>query len=743
MKIVLFALLLSSITAYSSTEKKIDSQVKALLSQMTLVEKIGQLTQRPGEPDGSYKPEIAELVKKGQLGSVLFIRGAKITNELQKLAIEQSRLKIPILFAFDVIAGYRTIFPVPLAQASSWNLELIEQIESVAALEAYSAGIKWTFAPMVDIARDPRWGRIVEGAGEDPYLGSLIAQARVRGFQGNNALGSPGKILACAKHWAGYGAAQAGKDYNTTDLSELELRNIYFPPFKAALNQGVASFMSAFNELNGIPASAHQFLLKDVLRNEWNYKGFVVSDWDSIKEMQNHGFVASSEEAALKAFSAGVDMEMSSVTYQNHLTNLIKQSKIKESQIDNSVRRILKAKFELGLFERPYIDETTEDKILENEKHVALAQRAAAETIVLLKNKNNILPLDKKIKSIAVIGPLAADSDASLGWWRGDRPHLDQAFSGFRGTPAISVLDGIRTKLGKYKNVVYSKGCELLTCTDKSINEAVKKARQAGLAILVLGESTELSGEAASRSRIDLPGEQLQLLKAIYKTKVPVVVVLMNGRPLDLTDVEKNTDAILVTWLNGQQAGNAAAEILFGDTSPKAKLPVTFPRSLGQVPIYYNHKNTGRPFNIEKPLEKYVSKHLDLDNTPLYPFGFGLTYTTFQITDLKLSSQKISSKDKLEAEILIKNTGKRAGTEIVQLYIHRKSGSITRPVRELKGFQSVTLEPGSSKLIKFNLNSEHLGFYGADMKFSVEPGLVDIYVGNSSQASLKTELIIY
>ncbi len=728
-------------SAYGLSSKEIDKKVTALLAEMTLTEKIGQLQQLPGEADGSYKTELETSVKGGLVGSTLNLRGARNTNQLQKIAIENSRLKIPLLFAFDVIAGYRTTFPVPLAQASSWDLDLIEKIESIAASEAYSAGLKWTFAPMVDIARDPRWGRVVESAGEDPYLGSQIAKARVRGFQGKE-IGETKRILACAKHWVGYGAAQAGREYNTTDISENELRNIYFPPFKAAADSGVASFMSAFNDLNGVPTSGNPFTLRKILKDDWKFAGVVVSDWGSIDELINHGLAADGLEAAAQAFDAGVDIEMTSLNYQKFLSQLVKSSKASEIQLNESVRRILRLKFHLGLFDKPYSSEELETKTLANPDHLKVAQLAAAKSFVLLKNQKNILPLNKNISSIAVIGPLADNQDAALGWWRGDRPHLDQNFKNDVDAPKPSILVGIKNLSSAKTKIFYNKGCEILSCTKKSIADAVATAKKAKVAILVVGETAEMSGEAASRANIGLPGQQLDLVKAIAATGVPLVVLLMNGRPLTIPWIAENVPAILETWLGGQQAGAAVAEVLFGDQNPSGKLPMSFPRSIGQVPIYYNQKNTGRPFELGKSKGIYFSKYIDEENSPQFPFGFGLSYSQFRISDLRLSDLNLKPSAKIQVSVQVENIGSRSGEEVVQFYIHRKVGSVTRPIKELKAFRKVALAPGQRQLVQVSLGPDELGFFGRDMLYSVEPGQVDVMVGSSSETTLHSSFEI-
>jgi beta-glucosidase len=722
--ILIFILIASAISVPATPpQADIEKKVNALLARMTLEEKLGQLQQLDGEANGNYRPEHIELVRKGLLGSTLNVRGARRANELQRVAVEQSRLKIPLIFGFDVIHGYRTVFPVPLGEASSWDGAAAERAASIAAAESRAAGVHWTFAPMVDIARDPRWGRIVEGAGEDPYLGSVMARARVRGFQGRD-YSAPDRVIACAKHWVGYGAAEAGRDYNTTDISEWTLREVYFPPFKAAVDAGVATFMSAFNDLNGVPTSANPFTLTRVLRGEWKFDGFVVSDYTSVEELLKHGLAANEMEAARAALTAGVDMEMVSRLYNKHGAQLAKEGKLPADMIDEAVRRILRIKFRLGLFDKPYADAARESSVIMSRENRAAAREIAARSMVLLKNERGILPLSKEVKSIAVIGPLADSQKDMIGSWSGDGKAED----------AITLLAGIKAKVAQSVKVTYAKGCDIETDSVDGINEAERIARAADVVIVAVGESAEMSGEAASRSTLDLPGRQLDLVKALQGAGKPVVVVLMNGRPLTINWVAENTPAILETWFAGTEAGNAIADILFGDVNPGGKLPVTFPRAVGQVPIYYNHKNTGRP---PDPNNKYTSKYLDVPVTPLFPFGHGLSYTQFKLSDLRLSAQSIRAGGRITASVEAENTGKRAGDEVVQLYVRDMAASRTRPIKELKGFERITLKPGEKRRVEFTLAPEHLGFYGADMRFVVEPGTFKVMVGTNSVDGLE------
>jgi beta-glucosidase len=704
--------------AAQTPQPGIERRINALVARMTLEEKLGQLQQLDGEANGNFRPEHLAMVRKGLLGSTLNVRGAQRTNQLQRIAMDESRLKIPVIFGFDVIHGYRTIFPVPLGEASSWDPSAAERSASIAAMEARAAGVHWTFAPMLDIARDARWGRIVEGAGEDPYLGAEMARARVRGFQGRS-YSAPDKVLACAKHWVAYGAAEAGRDYNTTDMSERTLREIYFPPFKAAAQQGVGTFMSAFNDLNGVPASANPFTLTKVLRGEWKFDGFVVSDYTSVEELIKHGLAANEREAARMALSAGVDMEMVSRLYNKHGAELLKNNKLLQATIDEAVRRILRIKFRLGLFEHPFADEARERTAIFSPQNLLAAREIAARSMVLLKNERETLPLNKDVKSIALIGPLADDQQDMLGSWTGDGNVAD----------AVTLLAGIKTKVSPATKINYAKGCDVGSDSTEGFDEAVRAARKSDVAILAVGESADMTGEASSRSSLDLPGRQLDLVKAIQATGKPVIIVLMNGRPLTINWLAENTQAILETWFAGTQAGNAIADVLFGDVNPGGKLPVTFPRSVGQEPLYYNHMNTGRPPDANN---KYTSKYLDVSWTPLFPFGYGLSYTQFRLSNLQLSARRIQPNGRVTASVEVENTGKRAGDEVVQLYIRDVAASVTRPVMELKGFQKITLRPGEKRRVEFTLAPEHLGFYNREMRFVVEPGEFKVMVGNSS-----------
>ncbi|MBA3241275.1 MAG: glycoside hydrolase family 3 C-terminal domain-containing protein [Acidobacteria bacterium] len=709
--------------------RDVERRIETLLARMTLEEKLGQLQQLDGHADGRVKDEQPELVRKGLLGSTLNVRGVRNTNELQRIAVEGTRLKIPLIFGFDVIHGYRTIFPVPLAEASSWDPASVERAAQVAAAEARASGVHWTFAPMVDIARDARWGRIVEGSGEDPYLGAALARARVRGFQGAD-YSAPDRVVACAKHWVAYGAAEGGRDYNTTEVSESTLREIYFPPFRAAVEAGVGTFMSAFNDLNGVPTSANPFTLTRVLRGEWKFDGFVVSDYESVKELMNHKLADGEADAARLALGAGVDMEMVSRFYNKHGAELLRQNQLTRAEIDEAVRRILRVKFRAGLFENPYADEARESAALANPEHQRAAREVAARSLVLLKNERETLPLDKNLRSLAVVGALADSQLDMIGSWTGDGRKED----------AVTLLAALRGRLSPRTKINFAKGCDVPCASDEGFNEAVRAARDSDATVVVLGESADMSGEAASRSSLDLPGRQTDLLKAIHAAGKPYVVVLMNGRPLTINWAAENSPAILETWFAGTQGGHAVADALFGDVNPGGKLPVTFPRAVGQIPLYYNHKKTGRPSDANN---KYTSKYLDVQWTPLFPFGHGLSYTQFRLTGLQMSAARIPADGRVTLSVEVENTGRRAGDEVVQLYVTDVASSVTRPVKELKGFERITLRPGEKRRVQFTLAPEHLGFYDREMRFRVEPGAFNVTVGTSSDGGLTSSFEVF
>ena len=732
---LIFVLLSALFTfAQQPADPAVERKIDALLKQMTVEEKAGQLSQY----DGANPPTL-ELIKKGQVGSIFNVLGAENTNAVQKVAIEQGRLKIPLIFGYDVIHGYRTIFPVPLASASSFDPALIEQSERVAAKEATASGVKWAFAPMMDIARDPRWGRIVEGAGEDPYLGSQVAAARVRGFQGAN-IADPQSVVASAKHYVAYGAAEGGRDYNTVDISEQLLREIYLPPFHAAVKAGAGTIMAAFEDLNGIPATANHHTLTEILRGEWKFDGFVVSDYASVHEMLAHGVAIDDAEASYKTLSAGVDMSMADGAYKS-LPQLVKSGKLPMSVLDEAVRRVLRIKFRAGLFEHPYTDAKREQTDILTPENLQTSRKMAQESIVLLKNQSDLLPLDKNIKNIAVIGPMADDKALQLGSWTGNGQAKD----------AITPLEGIRAAAPNAQ-IFYSAGVTLeslgphaersvitaapapssatgaagvnVSAGPTSIEDAVNAANKSDVAVLFLGEPAGFTGEASSRAFLDLPGDQSKLLQAVVATGKPVVLVLESGRPLDIRWANENVPTIAQAWYLGTQAGNAIADVLFGDASPSARLPLSWPQFIGQIPVYYNHKSTGRPTSPDRWHTGYQYESKE----PLFPFGYGLTYSTFQYSNLKVATPKVSADGTVRVTTDVQNTGKRSATEVVQLYVHDRIAPTSRPVRELKGFSRVTLEPGASKTVEFTVNANDLGSYDLQMKWVVPASTYDVWV---------------
>jgi beta-glucosidase len=720
-----------------ATEQKID----ALLARMTLEEKVGQLNQYSSAfdvtgpaPSAGAQKVMYDQIRQGLVGSILNVTGAEATRKMQQLAVENSRLKIPMVFGLDVVHGYRTIFPIPLGEAASFDLAAIELSARVAATEAAAAGLHWTFAPMVDIAWDARWGRIMEGAGEDVYLGSQVAAARVRGFQGGS-LAALDTIAACAKHYAAYGFAEAGRDYNTVDLSEHRLRNVVLPPFKAAADAGAATFMNSFNEIGGVPATGSAHLQRDILKGEWGFQGLVVSDWASIGEMVPHGHAADLKDAAQKAIVAGSDMDMEARAYVAHLPDLVKEGKVDVKLVDDAVRRVLRVKFALGLFDDPYrySDAAREKQALANPAHASAARDVARKSIVLLKNEGGLLPLDKATKTIAVVGPLAADKDNPLGNWRAQ---------GVAGS-AVSLLEGVKAAVPASTRVVHAEGVKLVTgprnfmapsvfnTTDRSgIPAAAEAARGADVVLVAIGEDAFQSGEGRSQADIGFAGLQEELLKAVLEANKKVVVVLMSGRPMTLGWVADGVPALLEAWHGGSQAGHAIADVLFGDYDPTGRLPVAFPHHVGQLPMTYAHKNTGRPG--PEPGVTW-SAYRDVPNEPLYPFGFGLSYTTFTYSDLKVSPAEVARDGSVVVTATLTNTGKRAGTEVAQLYVRDLVGSVTRPVRELKGFQKVELAPGQSREVSFTLKAKDLAFYTAAGKWEAEPGDFRVFVGGNSR----------
>ena len=702
--------------------------VRDLMQKMTLTEKIGQLSQYVGGSllTGPQSGSLSDsLFVRGMVGSILNVDGVDNLRKLQQKNMESSRLKIPILFAFDVIHGYKTIFPTPLAESCSWDLALMYETAKAAAIEASASGIHWTFAPMVDVARDPRWGRIVEGAGEDTYLGCKIAEARVRGFQWN--LGKPNALFACAKHFVAYGAPQAGRDYAPVDLSLSTLAEVYLPPFKACIDAGVHTFMSAFNSINGVPATSNRWLLTDLLRKEWKFKGFVVSDWNAVQELKAHGVAETDADAALAAFNAGVDMNMTDGLYNRCLEKLVREKNIDMNAIDASVERILRAKYALGLFDDPYrfLDNQRESREVRSASAMALARKAAASSMVLLKNANALLPLSKQIKRIALVGPLANNRAEVMGSWKARGEDND----------VVTVFEGIKNKLGSGTEVNYVQGCDFLDPSTSEFSAALETAKQSDVVIAVVGEKALMSGESRSRAILRLPGQQEALLDTLQKAGKPLVVVLMNGRPLCLEKVDKQANALLEAWFPGTQCGNAVADILFGDAVPSAKLTASFPLAEGQIPNNYNYKRSGRPGDM--PHSSTV-RHIDVPNRNLYPFGYGLSYTTFSYGEMQCPKQ-FNADGTLQVSVDVTNTGGCDGEEIVQLYVADKVASMVRPVKELKGFQKVFIPKGQTKRIDFTLNVCDLGFWNNSMQYIVEPGSFEIMVGPNSEDLQKKE----
>lgn len=726
-----------------SGDAKMDAFVSSLMSKMTLDEKIGQLNlvvSGPALTGSTINTGVAEKIKKGDIGGIFGVYGTNFISKAQDIAVKQSRLHIPLIFGLDVIHGHRTIFPIPLGMSATWDMKLIERSARIAATEATGEGINWVFSPMVDIARDPRWGRISEGGGEDPYLGSQIAKAMVKGYQGSDMTKSDA-VMACVKHFALYGGAEAGREYNTVDMSLIKMYQDYLPPYKAAVDAGAGSFMSSFNTINGVPATANHWLLTDLLRKQWGFKGFVVSDYTAVSELSAHGLGDLQTVSAL-ALKAGLDMDMVSEGFLTTLKKSLKEGKVTQAEIDQACRRVLEAKYKLGLFANPYksINPDVEKKAELTDENRKAARETAEHSFVLLKNKGQILPL-KKSGTIALIGPLANNHSEMLGTWV------------IAGDPkkSVSVIDGIKNIAGPNVNILYARGSNI---TDDSllnarawffgmkqerdsrpaqemIDEAVAAAQKADVVVAVVGESANMSGESASRSDINIPETQRDLLKALVKTGKPIVAVLFNGRPLTLPWEDKNLDAILDVWAPGTEAGNAIADVLFGNYNPSGKITATFPRSVGQIPIYYAHKNTGRPFDDKGPA-KFKSDYIDIANSPLYPFGYGLSYTTFGYSDVKLSKTTLKGNETLTATITVTNTGKYAGEETVQLYISDPVASISRSVEELKGFKKISLQPGEQKEVSFNITTADLKFYNSNLKYDWEPGEFVVRIGTNS-----------
>ena len=720
------ALAISTAAEARPPDEDVEAKIDDLIGRMTIEEKLGQLQQLGTDAkSGRLKDGQRELIKKGLIGSLFDVRGARLANEIQRVAVEESPSKVPILFGFDVIHGHRTIFPIPLAEASTWDPALIGRAARVAAVEASSAGVRWAFAPMVAVARDARWGRIAESSGEDPFLGAAMARAKVRGFQGDD-YGAADRVVACAKHWVAYGAAEAGREYNAAEVSERTLRTIYFPPFRAALDAGVGTFMTALNTVDGVPASADPFTIGEVLRGEWRFDGLVVADFKAVAQLVPHGLAADEADAARLALLAGVDMEEESKAFNRHGARLVVDGKVPSARIDEAARRVLRLKHRLGLFDDPYTDESREERTLLSPEHVALAREVAGRSLVLLKNDGDVLPLRKDLRSIAVLGPLADDRESPLGHWRGDG----------RADDVVTLRAGVEAKLGPKVRVSYAKGCEAEGGDGGGIEEAVRLAREADAAIVAVGETSKMSGEASSRTSLKLSGRQLDLVRAVHATGTPTVVVLINGRPLAVEWVAEHVPAVLEAWFGGSQGGNAVADALFGDVNPGGKLPASFPRTAGQEPLYYNHLNTGRPATDFR----YTSRYIDCPVTPLFPFGHGLSYTRFRLHDLRLDVPRIPTTGRVGVAVEVENVGGRPGDEVVQLYIRDLASSVVRPVKELRGFERVALNPGESRVVRFTLGPEDLGALDRRMRFVVEPGAFKVFVGASSEGGLEADL---
>ncbi len=736
------------------TRSEAHRRAEALLKQMTVEEKVGQLNEAAGIQMaglGSEKPD--EAIAKGQVGSVLWLNDVKELNRLQHLAVEKSRLHVPLLVGFDVIHGYRTIFPVPLAMASSWDPAVEEAAQHLAGQDARAAAIQLTFTPMVDIARDARWGRIVEGAGEDPYLGAAMAVAQVRGFQGESI--GPASVLACVKHFAGYGAAEGGRDYDASNIPESLFRNVYLVPFHAAEKAGAASFMSAYMDLNDVPATGNRWLLHDILRQEWGFNGFVLSDAFAVASLQTHGYARDPEDAAYKAITAGLDMDMASRTYIRNLPRLVAAGKVTEAQLDAAVMPVLEAKYELGLFDKPYVDESKVDAMLSRPEGLALERKLAARSMVLLKNDNHTLPLTGNVGKVAVIGILADSARDIEGGWT-----VEGLFGGPGKSHPVTVLAGIKNRLGPNTQVNYvpgvapskeyrsmfdsmtgSKPLPPPTAADVAgwLTQAKAAATESDVVIAVLGELTSMNGEAASRATLDLPGIQQQMLETVVATGKPVVLVLENGRPLDIRWAAAHVPAILEAWYPGTEGGNAVADVLFGNVNPGGKLPVTWPRTAGQEPLYYNHNLTHEP--EDRP--NFTSRYWDLSTKPLYPFGYGLSYTTFKFANLRLSKGQMKADEVSEVQVDVTNAGSVAGDAVAQIYIHQRAGSASRPVRQLKGFRRIALQPGETQTLKFPLGKDELSFWSPQTKaWGVEPGVFDVWAGEDSTASLHSQLVV-
>lgn len=726
-------------TSTQKSSNDIEGKVGALLEEMTLDEKIGQMSQVDPGVFGTPE-ELKAAIKNGELGSLLNVFGAENVNELQRIAVEESRLGIPLIIGRDVIHGYRTIFPIPLGMAASWDEDLVRESAAIAAKEAASMGINWTFAPMIDVSRDPRWGRIAESAGEDPLLNSMVARAMIQGYQGDD-LSDPSTIAACAKHFVGYGAAEGGRDYNTTIIPDIYLHNVYLPPFREAVKAGAATVMTAFNDINGIPATGHERNVRQILKNELGFDGFVVSDWASIQEMIAHGYAADGKHAAELSLAAGVDMEMASRTYANNLEQLLEEGKVKQAWIDDAVRRILRVKFRLGLFDTPYVDEKLAETVLVTDEHLEVAEKLAEESVVLLKNENNTLPLKKGTK-VALVGPLANQPYEQLGTWIFDGDENDsetvlEAFNAYNGENNVAFAEGLAYSRDK---------------SEKGFRAVERAIEQSDVVVAVIGEESILSGEAKTLAELKFPGKQNELLELAASKGKPVIMVVMAGRPTGLRQTQDFADAVLYAWHPGTMAGPAIANLVFGEAVPSGKLPVTFPKGEGQIPVYYAHKMSGRPASEEDwthidEIPVHAVQHslgntnhsLDYGLTPLYPFGFGLSYTTFEYSDMNLSSGTMTENNELTITATIKNTGDVAGTEVVQLYTRDLVASYTRPVRELKDYKRVTLQSGETAQLEFTIGADEVGFYLPDGTYTIEPGKFHVWVAPNAAGGLQNE----
>lgn len=730
------ALILASCSQKKQTQlNKNDERIDSLIALMTIHEKVGQLNviNHGGSlvnPKGE-EIDINAAIKEGMISGLQNIRGVDKLTRLQKLAVEESRLGIPLMFPADIIHGAEVVFPIPIAYSSSWDMKTIEEIAAIAAKEVTAMGVNLTYAPMADISRDPRWGRVMEGAGEDTYLTRKVIEATVKGYQGEN-LADPSTMGACVKHFAAYGAAEAGRDYNTVDMSWRKLREVYLPSYKAAFDVGCASTMVSFNDINGVPSSCNNYLLRDILRDEWGFEGFVIGDYTSVGELVNHGVAKDLKQAGELALNAGLDIDMASMAILKHVPELIEEGKVKMETLDAAVRNVLRVKYALGIMDNPflYLDKKREQSEVFKAEYLEAARKSAQRSVVLLKNENHLLPLKKDIGKLALIGPFVDDNRTPKGEW---------AFSGSHYESIVSLLNGVKNKVSDRTQILYAKGCNANDDSTEMIANAVKTAKKADVVVVALGEPLSMIGEARSRVELDLPGKQLELLQALHKTGKPIVVLLFSGRPLILNWLDENVPSIMQVWHLGHESGNAIADVLFGDYNPSGKLTLSFPRSVGQIPIYYNNFTTGRPF---KENYRWCTHYMDSPNTPLYPFGYGLSYTRFEYSEIILSDTVLKQKGSIEATVKVRNTGNYKGTEVVQFYIQDLLGTVTRPVKELKGFKLVDLKQGEEQEVKFTISVNDLKFYNNDLEFVAEPGEFKLYIGTSSENVQEARFIL-